>query len=210
LVQGFGNGHVTGSVSWLYYPVGQIVTVMVALSFGSYAGALFFGDGVSEGATKLLALVIIVVMALLNLETARRSVARLQTAIVWAVIPILGGFSYITIRNGDFSLLSPDNYPGISKIISSVALTFFAVLGFAVVAFAAGDMEDPRKDLPRAMYLSLIITTVLYVAIAIGVFAMLTLDEVIAAGNTAIAKAAEPIMGSAGFTIMTIAAVFST
>jgi amino acid transporter len=210
LVQGFGNGHVTGSVSWLYYLVGQIVTVMVALSFGSYAGALFFGDGVSQGATKLLALVIIVVMALLNLETARGSVARVQTAIVWAVITILGGFSYITIRNGDFSLLSPDNYPGVSSIISSVALTFFAFLGFAVVAFAAGDMEDPRKDLPRAMYLSLIITTVLYVAIAIGVFSMLTLEEVIAAGNTAIAKAAEPILGSAGFTIMTIAAVFST
>jgi amino acid transporter len=210
LVQGFGNGHVTGSVSWLYYLVGQIVTVMVALSFGSYAGALFFGDDVKEQATKLLALVIIVVMAILNLETARGSVARVQTAIVWAVITILGGFSYITIRNGDFSLLSPDNYPGIAKIISSVALTFFAFLGFAVVAFAAGDMKDPQKDLPRAMYLSLIITTVLYVAIAIGVFAMLTLDEVIAAGNTAIAKAAEPILGSAGFTIMTIAAVFST
>jgi amino acid transporter len=210
LVQGFGNGHVTGVVSWLYYLVGQIVTVMVALSFGSYAGALFFGDDVSDGATKLMALVIIVAMALLNLETDRGSVARIQTAIVWAVITILGGFSYITIRNGDFSLLTPDNYPGVSSIISSVALTFFAFLGFAVVAFTGEDLKDPKKDLPRAMYLSLIITTVLYVAIAIGVFVMLPLDEVIAAGNTAIAKAAEPILGSAGFVIMTIAAVFST
>ncbi len=210
LVQGFGNGHMTGSVSWLYYLVGQIVTVMVALSFGSYAGALFFGDDVAPEATKLLALVIIVLMALLNLEMDRGSVARVQTAIVWAVITILGGFAFITIRNGDFSLLSPDDYPGMSSIISSVALTFFAFLGFAIVAFAAEDMKNPQKDLPRAMYLSLIITTVLYVAIAIGVFAMLPLEEVIAAGNTAIAKAAEPILGSAGFVIMTIAAVFST
>ena len=38
LVQGFGNGHVTGIVSWLFYVVGQVITVMVALSFGSYAG----------------------------------------------------------------------------------------------------------------------------------------------------------------------------
>jgi amino acid transporter len=71
-------------------------------------------------------------------------------------------------------------------------------------------MDDPDKNLPRAMYLSLIMTTALYVAIAIGVFGMLTLDEVIASGNTAIAAAAEPILGAAGFTIMTIAAVFST
>ena len=170
LVQGFGNGHVTGIVSWLFYVVGQVITVMVALSFGSYAGILFFGEDVAPEATKLLALVIIAVMALLNLQADREGVARVQTAIVWVVIVILGGFAFITIRNADFSLLSPANYPPARSIISSVALTFFAFLGFAVVAFSAGDMENPRRDLPKAMYLSLIITTVLYVAIAIGVY----------------------------------------
>ena len=173
-------------------------------------GALFFGDDISQEATKLLSLVVVVVMALLNLEADTRSVTRVQSAIVWVVVAILGGFSFITIRHADFSLLSPDGYPGIGPIISSVALTFFAFLGFAVVAFASGDMRDPGKDLPRAMYLSILATTVLYVAIAVGVFGMLTLDEVIAAGNTAIAEAAKPILGSAGFVIMTIAACFST
>jgi len=210
LVQGFGNGHVTGVVSWLFYVVGQVITVMVALSFGSYAGTLFFGEDVSPEATKLLALVIIAVMALLNLQANREGVARVQTAIVWVVIAILGGFAFITIRHAEWSLLSPENYPPFRSIISSVALTFFAFLGFAVVAFSAGDMKDPRRDLPKAMYLSLIITTVLYVAIAIGVYGMLPLEEVIAAGETAIAKAAEPILGSAGFVIMTIVACFST
>lgn len=210
LVQGFGNGHLTGSTSWLFYLVGQIITVMVALSFGSYAGELFFGDEVAEQATKLLALVIIIVMALLNLEADRGGVARVQSAIVWVVVALLGGFAFITLRNADWSLLSPEDYPGIGSIISSVALTFFAFLGFAIVAFSAGDLQNPEKDLPRAMYLSLVITTVLYVAIALGVYGMLPLPEVIAAGDTAIAKAAEPILGSAGFVIMTITACFST
>jgi amino acid transporter len=133
-----------------------------------------------------------------------------QSGIVWAVVALLGGFAYITLRNADWSLLSPDDYPGISSIISSVALTFFAFLGFAIVAFSAGDLKNPEKDLPRAMYLSLLITTTLYVAIALGVYGMLPLPEVIAAGDTAIAKAAEPILGSAGFVIMTITACFST
>jgi amino acid transporter len=171
---------------------------------------LFFGDDVTPQAEKLLAIVIIMVMAILNLELARGAVARVQTGIVWAVVAILGGFAFITLRNADYSLLSPDGYPGVSSIVSSVAITFFAFLGFSVVAFIGPDMEDPDKNLPRAMYLSLILTTTLYVAIAIGVFGMLTLDEVMAAGNTAIAAAAEPILGAAGFTIMTIAAVFST
>lgn len=209
-VQGFGNGHLTGSVSWLFYLVGQLITVMVALSFASYAGALFFGDDVTPEAEKLLAIFIIIVMAVLNLELARGAVARVQTGIVWAVMAILGGFAFITLRNADYSLLSPDGYPGISSIISSVAITFFAFLGFSVVAFVGPDIDDPDKNLPRAMYLSLTLTTALYVSIALGVFGMLTLDEVIAAGNTAIAAAAEPVLGAAGFTIMTIAAVFST
>lgn len=209
-VQGFGNGHLTGSVSWLFYLVGQLITVMVALSFGSYAGALFFGDNVTPQAEKLLAIVIIVVMAILNLELARSSVARVQTGIVWAVVAILGAFAVITMRHADYSLLSPDGYPGPGEIISSVAITFFAFLGFSVVAFVGPDIDNPDRNLPRAMYLSLVLTTALYVAIAIGVFGMLTLDEVIASGNTAIAAAAEPILGAAGFTIMTVAAVFST
>jgi len=209
-LQGFGNGHVTGSLSWLFFLVGQLITVMVALSFGSYAGELFFGDDVTLEAEKLLAIFIIIAMAFLNLELARESVARVQTGIVWAVVAILGGFAVITMRNADYSLLSPDDYPGVDSIMSSVAITFFAFLGFSVVAFIGPDMKDPDKNLPRAMYLSLIVTTTLYVAIAIGVFGMLTLDEVLAAGNTAIAAAAEPILGAAGFTIMTIAAVFST
>src|SRR4029453_154845 len=98
--------------------------------------------------------------------------------IVWAVVALLGGFAYITLRNADWSLLSPDDYPGVSSIISSVALTFFAFLGFAIVAFSAGDLRNPKKDLPRAVYLSIVITTVLYVAIALGVYGMLPLNEV--------------------------------
>jgi len=209
-VQGFGNGHLTGATSWLFYLVGQLITVMVALSFASYAGALFWGDDITLQTEKLLAILIIIVMALLNMELARGAVARVQTAIVWAVLGILGGFAVITLRNADYSMLSPDGYPGAADIVSSVAITFFAFLGFSVVAFIGPDMDDPDKNLPRAMYMSLIMTTALYVAIAIGVFGMLTLDEVIASGNTAIAAAAEPILGAAGFTIMTIAAVFST
>lgn len=210
LLQGFGNGHLTGSTSWLFYLVGQIITVMVALAFGSYAGELFFGEGVTEQATKLLALAIIVAMALLNLEANRANVSRVQSAIVWAVVTLLGGFAVIMLRNADWSLLSPDGYPGVSSIISSVALTFFSFLGFAIVAFSAGNLKNPKKDLPRAMYLSIAITTAIYVAVALGVYGMLPLPEVIAAGDTAIAKAVEPILGSAGFVIMTITASFST
>ena len=76
-----------------------------------------------------------------------------------------------------------------------MALTFFAFLGFGVITFTAKDLADPPRQLPRAVYLALGIATVVYVAVALGVFGTLTVDEVIASGGTALAVAAEPVLG---------------
>lgn len=49
-----------------------------------------------------------------------------------------------------------------------MALTFFAYLGFSVFSFAASDLPEPERKLPRAMYVALGGTTALYVAISVG------------------------------------------
>ena len=54
------------------------------------------------------------------------------------------------------------------------------------------------------------IATVIYVAIALGVFGTLTVDKVISSGGTAIAVAAEPTLGRAGYWLMTVTALFAT
>ena len=58
--------------------------------------------------------------------------------------------------------------------MSSVALTFFAFLGFGVVTFTAKDLAEPARELPRAMFLALGIATIIYIAVALGVFGTLT------------------------------------
>jgi amino acid transporter len=70
-----------------------------------------------------------------------------------------------------------------------------------------GDLPDPARNLPRAIYIALGITTVLYVLISVGVFGTLTVEEVIANGDTALAQAAKPAPGEAGFVMMAIAAL---
>jgi amino acid transporter len=49
-----------------------------------------------------------------------------------------------------------------------------------------------------------------YVAIAVGVYGTLTVPEVIAAGDTAVAEAAKPTLGNLGYTLMAVTAMFST
>ena len=94
--------------------------------------------------------------------------------------------------------------------MASVALTFFAFLGFGVITFTAKDLSEPTRQLPRAMYLALAIATATYVAVALGVFGTLTVDEVIASGGTAIAVAAEPSLGQFGFWLMGLIGLFAT
>ena len=116
----------------------------------------------------------------------------------------------VTIENLNPSLLAPHTYPPFRDIFASVSLTFFAFLGFGIVTFTAKDLREPRRELPKAMYLALGIATVIYVAVSIGVFGTLTVDKVIESGGTALAVAAQPVLGQAGYWLMNVTALFST
>ncbi len=205
--RGFGDGHVTGVIAWLILAANAIVTGMVAVSFGSYASEAV-ADG-SETWLKVFAVLVVVAMTLLNV-VGSRAVARVQTVIVIVVIGILSLFAVTTLANLKIDLLAVSGYPSVKDIVSSVALTFFAFLGFGVVTFTAKDLKHPSRELPRAIYLALGIATVIYVAVSLGVFGTLTVQEVIDSGGTALAVAAEPTLGRAGYWLMTVTALFAT
>jgi len=207
VAKGFGDGHVTGVTAWLTYSANAIVTAMVAVSFGSYASAVFADE--STAWLKFFAVLIIVVMTAVNIVGAKL-VANAQTVIVYVVVGILVVFAVVTLVNMNPSLLAFSGYPPLQDIVSSVALTFFAFLGFGIITFTAKDLANPARQLPRAMFLALGIATVIYIAIALGVFGTLTVDEVIASGGTALAVAAKPTLGQAGYWLMAITALFAT
>jgi amino acid transporter len=207
VAKGFGDGHFTGITAWLTYSANCIVTAMCAVSFGSYASALFTGENAFW--IKFFAALIIIVMTVVNI-VGSRLVANAQTVIVYVVLGILTLFAVVTLVNIHPQLLAPSGYPPLQDIISSVALTFFAFLGFGIITFTAKDLARPSHQLPRAMYLALGIATIIYVAISLGVFGTLTVEEVIASGGTALAVAAKPTLGEAGYVLMSITALFAT
>ena len=210
LVEAFGKGRLVGIASWLGYIAAiVIVTAMIAVSFGSYATALFVGNDAASWWHHFFITLLIVATVGLNLVGAR-AVAAVQSLIVLGVIVVFGVFIWVTIKDANFSNLAFSNYPSAGKILASVALTFFAYLGFNVITFAAGDLIDPQRNLPRAMYLALAITSIVYVLISIGVFGALTVEQVVQYGERAIAEAARPSLGDAGYTVMSVAALLST
>ena len=209
LLKGFGPGHLTAVTSWLLYFASIIVTAMVAVSFGNYGSSLFFGDDAAPIWGHVLTTAVVLLVAVINIAGAT-FIDRVQSIIVIILLAVFGVFIVVTLAQMDTSLLAPSGYPPTLDLISSVALTFFAYLGFAVISFTGGDLPNPARNLPRAMYLALAVTISLYVLVSIGVFGTLTVQEVIDNGDTALAVAARPALGEAGFAIMAVAALLAT
>jgi len=194
-------------VAWLVLTTNAVVTAMVAISFGSYASGAFTNANTTW--VKVFAVLLICVMSLLNI-LGSQAVANAQTVVVVVVITSLTVFAVSTLANLHAHLLAASAYPGVKDIVSSVALTFFAFLGFGVITFTASEMRNPKRQLPRAMFVALGIATVIYVAVSLGVFGTLTVEKVIESGGTALAVAAQPVLGRAGYWLMTVVALFAT
>ncbi|MFT4095188.1 MAG: amino acid permease [Niabella sp.] len=84
----------------------------------------------------------------------------LKLAVIFLVI-VVGAFY---INKDNWSPFMPTGIPGILKGVSAV---FFAYIGFDAISTTAEECKNPQRDLPKGMIYSLIICTVIYVAVAL-------------------------------------------
>ncbi len=84
----------------------------------------------------------------------------LKLAVIFLVI-VAGSF-YINTDNW-----TPFMPTGISGVLKGVSAVFFAYIGFDAISTTAEECKNPQRDLPRGMIYSLIICTVIYVAVAL-------------------------------------------
>ena len=73
--------------------------------------------------------------------------------------------------------MTPTTY-GVLGIVSGAAIVFFAYIGFDVVATTAEEARNPQRDLPIGIIGSLLICTVLYVAVALVITGMVKYDQI--------------------------------
>lgn len=88
------------------------------------------------------------------------------------LLVIIAGAFYVDTDN--WSPFAPNGMEGVLRGVSSV---FFAYIGFDALSTTAEECKDPGRDLPRAMILSLVICTVLYIALALVLTGMVDYRE---------------------------------
>ncbi|HEX7051638.1 MAG TPA: amino acid permease [Longimicrobiales bacterium] len=106
-----------------------------------------------------------------------RESAWFNTAMVVVKLAILGFF----LLFGAF-YVRPDNWVpfapnGFSGVWVGASLIFFAYIGFDAVSTAAEESRNPQKDMPFAMIASLVITSLLYIAVTAVLTGMLPWDQ---------------------------------
>lgn len=204
-----GRSRVTSTSTWLVFSSSMIVVAMVAVAFGSYAAATIAGGRAPLPLVKIMATAVLLGMTALNAVGGAGAVAKAQSWIVRIVLAVLISISVVTMYTADWRLLAPSTYPSFGDVLGSVALTFFAFLGFGMISFTARDLKH-KKDLGIATYVALAIATATYAAVALGVFGQLAPAQVTKAGPLAIALAAQPVLGRAGYWIVAVTAMLAT
>ncbi|WP_255301568.1 amino acid permease [Bacillus sp. AFS040349] len=95
-------------------------------------------------------------------------------------------------------------------MISSIALTILAFKGFTTITNSGEEITKPRKNIGRAISISIIISLIIYLLLAWGVASNLTLTEIIKAKDYALAEAARPAFGNNGVWFIVVLAIITT
>ena len=103
---------------------------------------------------------IIVYRGIKESRKASNAMVVFKLLVVLAVIAV--GFYYVNPEN--WVPFLPNKFAGVMKGVSAV---FFAYIGFDAISTTAEECKNPQRDLPRGMFYSLIICTILYVLIAL-------------------------------------------
>ena len=208
LVKGFGDGVLAGGLN-LFMWAGYIISLaLYATAFGSYA-ATFATTEASPLLIKSLAVGSVLLLTVVNAFGAKL-MGRSETLIVAIKVAILVLFAAVGVWFIQPANLAPRTWPGASGVLFGSGVLFIGYEGFGLVTNAAGDMQNPRRMLPRALYTSVLLVIVIYLAVSLTVSGNLTTDQIEAARDYALAEAARPFLGRLGFRLIAVAALFST
>ena len=181
-----------------------------ASAFGRF-GASFFND--SELSRHLLITIVVFALAFINIVGTGLVVkygnfangVKLLLLALFIIIGLVGG-------DVDFDRFAVSEWVGPIPLIAGAMVIFLNYEGFEMIANVSSDVPEEKraKVMPQAFYGSVLIVIVLYVLISIVAVGSLSAVAIDNAGEFALAEAAESMIGSAGFTVIVVAAMLAT
>ena len=211
LKKAYGPSMITGGAALLMAFSMIINESLVARTFGTYTLQIF---GIEGGIwVPILAVGLILLAFLVNIagNNVIGSVSKVTAflkiggILVFAVIALwAGGFSFQPMENGLADKTSAGGF------LAGVALAILAYKGFTTITNSGDEVKDPNKNVGRAIMVSLVICTVVYLLVCLAVGSTLSVSQIVEAKDYALAEAAKPALGNYGLWFTVAIAMIAT
>ncbi|NPA26533.1 MAG: amino acid permease [Chloroflexi bacterium] len=209
ILRGFGDSFIVGVLAILMWMSYVISIALFAKGFAGYLLPLL-GIAPTKAANLAVITALLAVFTALNATGGSQLVGRLEFSMVLIKIGILVLFVLAGLVTLKPERLIPQWDPAhIRGMLNAALLFFLSYMGFGLVTNASENMEDPERNVPRAIYLSILIVMVIYVSVAAVAVGNLTVEQLAEAKENALAIAAQPALGRLGFTLVSVGALIS-
>jgi APA family basic amino acid/polyamine antiporter len=146
----------------------NIPAIVIALAM---TGVLILGIKLSSRVTTVIVAIKILIVLLVIVVGAFFVKAANYSPFIPPAQPREAGGGWSAPLIQLISGFAPSTF-GVGGILAGAAIVFFAFIGFDIVATAAEETKNPKRDLPRGIIGSLVICTLLYVAVSLVVVGM--------------------------------------
>ena len=190
-------------VGWIMVLAGIISSAAVALAFGGYLAYMISTPIIP------IAIGIIILFSILNFigikESAWFNIISTIVEVTGLIIIIVLGLGYI----GNPGINYFDIPGGFQSLIGGAALIFFAFIGFQDVANISEEVKNAVNNVPKALIISLVVSTILYILVAISAVAILGW-EALAVSNAPLTEVAVAAAGEWMLPVLSTIALFAT
>ena len=184
----------------------------LARTFGAYTLQLFDVGNNTEKLVSALGVGLLLVAFLINLSANKliESVASFLGVIKIAGIILFGLVGVVISDVKDVSFAITDSDGGMARFLGATALGILAFKGFTTITNSGSELENPHKNVGRAIWISISLCVVVYALVGFAVAGNLSLNEIIETRNYSLAAAARPALGDYGVWFTVILAMLAT
>lgn len=204
----FKSKALTGTLSIIYMLASLVSIAMMAKSFGIYVASLFPNLPEHDLLMNSVAALLVVSLALLNMMRAS-DVGNSEVLLVAIKMGILLSLIIAAMWHLELAVEQELILTTPNKFLGSVGITFFAYAGYGIVTNAAADVNNPKRTVGWAIFLTLGFVMAMYIGLAYVVLNFIPAHDLRANADTAVAIAADRLLGKYGFAIMYFAALLA-
>jgi len=168
--------------------------------------AFYWPVAATEPYRSMLMAVVISSLAVINILGIRQSAWVVNTLTIGKLVPLVL-FVAFALPLVSVTQVRPGPAPPFGAISTSALLLIFGYGGYEVVPIPAGESRNPRRDVPFALVMTLVIVTSLFALVQLGCLAAL---PGLPTSKTPLIDAAGRVAGIAGAAVITLGAVIST